>query len=489
MSQSFAPLVGTDTLTASRTIINNNFDALLTTNSGTAFPTVNIAVGMGCYRTDTQRVYRLQSTGPAVWVLVENLNPANNYSKFLYYATNGQTAFTGVDSKGITLNYTVGFVEVNVGGSWLTPDDYVATSGTSITINKPVPLGWPVYIQSLAPFNVADTMSLTQNGADILNKNTFRRNVNAAPKKNYVVNGGMQISLEYNGTAATGQALYAVEQFTTEISSGAAFSIQQVASLTPGGSPNRLRFTVTTADATIAAGEYGDIVTKIEGNRVADLRFGTASAKSFTVQFGVKAPAGTYCIIVLNNAVNRSYVAEYTISAGEANTEVVKSVTIPGDTTGTWAKDTTAGLWVRWSLAVGTTYQQAANAWGTGNTLGSSNQFNFFGTNGNVFELFDVGVYEGINPPEFVPNSYSFDLIECQRYWELIGMTVVTTAPPYANTSWYRVTKRISPTLGIGGNPQGATIGGLATTPVEGVRQLGVSTTPADISITANARM
>lgn len=73
MSQSYQPLVGTDTLTASRTIINNDFDALLTSFSGTAFPTLNIGVGMSCFRTDQNKVYRLRSTGPAVWQLVEDL--------------------------------------------------------------------------------------------------------------------------------------------------------------------------------------------------------------------------------------------------------------------------------------------------------------------------------------------------------------------------------------------------------------------------------
>src|SRR6185436_5646431 len=132
-----------------------------------------------------------------------------------------------------------------------------------------------------------------------------------------------------------------------------------------------------------------------EGLRCSDLMFGTASAKTVTVQFGVKAPAGTYCVSIANASVNRSYVAEYVIAVGEANVDVVKSVVIPGDVTGTLAKDNTNGMSLRWGLAAGTTFQQAAGSWDINNAVGSSSQFNFMGTVGNIFELFDVSLTEG----------------------------------------------------------------------------------------------
>lgn len=72
MSQSYSSLVGTDTLTASRTIINNNLDALLSSFSGTAFPSSPV-VGQHCLRTDQQKIYVCQSTGPSVWYLKVDL--------------------------------------------------------------------------------------------------------------------------------------------------------------------------------------------------------------------------------------------------------------------------------------------------------------------------------------------------------------------------------------------------------------------------------
>src|SRR5262249_4569991 len=110
----------------------------------------------------------------------------------------------------------------------------------------------------------------------------------------------------------------------------------------------------------------------LEGYRVADLLIGTGSAKTIVVQFGVKAPAGTYCVALRNGALNRSYVTEYTIAGGEANTDVVKSVSFSLDTTGTWARDNTAGCYLTWGLMVGSTRQTAANAWQSGNFIGTS---------------------------------------------------------------------------------------------------------------------
>lgn len=236
-------------------------------------------------------------------------------------------------------------------------------------------------------------------------------------KKNYIVNGAMMASQE-NGTAAgTATQYFPVDQFMSNWSNTGTNTVQQVAVATPGGSPNRFRYTATVADASATAAKYALIVQRLEGVRVADLRSGSASAKTITIQFGVKAPAGTYCVALHNATYNRSYVAEYVIAAGEANTDVVKSVTIALDQTGTWAVDNTLGIDVSWCLMCGSTFQTPAGAWAAGNLLGSANQINFLGTAGNVFELFDVGLYEGTVAPPFVVPDYPSEVTLCQRYW------------------------------------------------------------------------
>ena len=236
----------------------------------------------------------------------------------------------------------------------------------------------------------------------------------AVTKKNYIVNGAMQISQENSTGAGTVHGYYPVDQFYAGYAAGGAFSVVQVPNIfTPGGSSYRIRVTITTADAAVAATDQFYITQRIEGVRVADLRFGDTSAKTITIQFGCKAPAGTYSVVVMNGTLDRSYVAEYVIAAGEANTEVTKSVVIPGDVAGSWTLSTTIGLSVRWGLMAGATFQQAAGSWGTTNAVGSPNQFNFMASTSNVFELFDVSLTEGsVAPPALRQRKGRFELLQ-----------------------------------------------------------------------------
>lgn len=240
------------------------------------------------------------------------------------------------------------------------------------------------------------------------------------PKKNYILNSAMMVNQD--GATITASGGYIVDQFVLSFSNAGAVSSVQSAIPTPSGSPYRIRTTVTTADASVGAGDFSLIAQHIEGARVADLQWGTAAAKSITIRFGVAAPAGTYCVVVTNSAFNRSYVAEYTIAPGEATVDVVKSVTIPGDTTGTWLTNSGVGMQIRWGLMAGTTFQQAAGSWGTINATGSPNQVNFMGTNGAIFDLFDVGLYEATSvlPPFIVPDPIAEKQL-CLRYYYRIA--------------------------------------------------------------------
>lgn len=277
----------------------------------------------------------------------------------------------------------------------------------------------------------------------------------ASPARNYIVNGGMMVSQENGSTAVTVTNTFAADQWVQQFGHSGAQSFAQVVSPTPGGSPNRIRVSVTTA-AAITATSYSVIQHKIEGLRSTDLKFGTANAKSITVQFGVKAPAGVYTVCLRNGANNRGYSAEFTISAGEANTDVVKSVTIPGDTTGTWPADNTPSLDLAWALMVGSSYAQPPAAWAAGAFIGSTNNSNFLGTNGNVFELFDVGLYQGTVAPAFQVPDYATELALCKRYCYLgnppaRGLVATATTLSRMGTN-HPVPMRASPTLTVKAN-------------------------------------
>jgi len=270
-------------------------------------------------------------------------------------------------------------------------------------------------------------------------------------KKNYIINGAMQVSQENGTTAGSASGYYPVDMFGVWSGFGGTYNAQQtVSNITPSGSLNRLRVTVAVADAAVAATDNVAILQTIEGLRCAELGYGFATAKTITIQFGVKAPAGTYCVSLQNNAANRSYVAEYVIAAGEANTDVVKSVVIPLDTTGTWLGNNGPGLKVGWTLMSGTTYQQAPNAWAGANAIATSNQFNLMGSTSNIFELFDVSLTEGSVAPPFQVPDYASELALCQRYYykasnEPLGLTA--SAFSCGGIYPYKVVMRATPAV------------------------------------------
>jgi hypothetical protein len=314
-------------------------------------------------------------------------------------------------------------------------------------------------------------------------------------KKNYIINGAMMVSQENGATAGTANGYYAVDQIS--LSGIGSYTAQQVASPTPAGSPNRLRVTVTAAH-TVAANDLIWLEDRLEGLRVADLRYGSAAAKTTTLQIGVKAPAGTYCIAFVNIAgAPRSYVAEYVVAAGEANTDTVKTVTIPGDVAGTWVADNTTGLVVRWALMAGTNYQQTAGSWQSSGITASPNQFNLFGTNGNTFELFDVGLYEGAVAPPFMVPDYASELALCMRYYEKGTQNFISymAASGYLGVQvTFRAMKRALPTLSaLPVAVTNATVLAVDTAATDGCRMTVQATATGAVSLgatwTANARL
>ena len=289
-----------------------------------------------------------------------------------------------------------------------------------------------------------------------------------ATYRNRIVNPAMQISQE-RGTAlvdVTTLTAYTVDQWAAALSTtpGGTLRVQQIASITPGGSPFRLRHTVQAADSSIAAGDVYSIVQYIEGQMVVDARFGTASARQLVARFGVRSSlAGTFGVRLTNSAANRSYVSTFAIAGGEINTDLVRTIVIPGDTTGTWLADTGIGCAFQITLASGTTFQGTSGAWQTGNFSTTSAQTNFMGTGSATFEIFDVGLYVdhfniGTAPSWELP-AWDEDLRRCKRYWQTQEMTARFTASAatqfFETPVYWDATMRVAP---ITSGPTGGTV-------------------------------
>ena len=231
--------------------------------------------------------------------------------------------------------------------------------------------------------------------------------------KNRIYNGQMQID-QRNAGAAVSAAGYTLDRWILGLSTTGAVTVQQD-STAPAGFTKSLKVTVTSSD-TISGTEYVAIRQKIEGYNVADLGFGTASASTVTLSFWVRSSiTGTFGGVFLNSAQNRAYPYTYTISS--ANTFEYKTVTIAGDTTGTWVTDNGTGLDLWFSLGVGSTYSGTAGSWSSSFALSATGATSIMATVGNTFYITGVQLEKGSTATSFDYRPIGTELALCQRYY------------------------------------------------------------------------
>jgi hypothetical protein len=240
--------------------------------------------------------------------------------------------------------------------------------------------------------------------------------------RNRIINGDMRIDQRNAGASVTATG-YPVDRFFGEDGSDAVFTLQQDSSA-PTGFTKSVKATITTADASIGATQYGIFAQYIEGTNVADLGFGSASAKTVTLSFWVRSSlTGTFGGVLTNSGFNRSYPFTYTISV--ADTWEQKSVTIAGDTTGTWLTTTGVGFRVIWSLGSGSTYSATAGSWtSTSTILGATGQTQVISTLNATWYITGAQLEVGSVATPFERRDYGRELAMCQRYYYKIQATV-----------------------------------------------------------------
>ncbi|MBZ9600769.1 hypothetical protein [Phyllobacterium chamaecytisi] len=272
----------------------------------------------------------------------------------------------------------------------------------------------------------------------------------AATDRNILSNGAMQVSQENGNTLGSTSGYYAVDQWLQGFV-GPVVSFQQIASVTPKKSANRIRQIITTADASLTGTEFFGIVQTVEGLRISSLGFGSAGAIPVLLSFGLKAPIGTYSICIRNAALNRSYVKTFAVTV--ANVDTYYSIPIPGDVTGTWVSSSALGMFIGFFFGLGPTFHGTDGAWQAGDIRGTVANTNGAATLGNTFDLFDVALnadpYSTGIAPEWKAPDFGDDLRDCQRYFQRHQVVVETGA---LFQSWaYPVQFRLSPTISGGG--------------------------------------
>jgi len=242
---------------------------------------------------------------------------------------------------------------------------------------------------------------------------------NASIMKNRIINGAMVIDQRNAGASVTlTTTTYTLDRFAFDVSQASKISCQQNAgSVTPPvGFTNYLGVT-SLAATTVGASDYYQLYQNIEGFNSADLQWGTANAKTVTLSFWVRASVtGSYGGAIRNSAQDRSYPFSYTVSS--ANTWELKSVTIAGDTTGTWIGATNGvGIRVFWGMGMGSTFTTTGGAWTAGTYGAPTGSVNMVSTNGATFYITGVQLEVGSSSTGFEYVNYQTSLANCQRYY------------------------------------------------------------------------
>jgi hypothetical protein len=300
--------------------------------------------------------------------------------------------------------------------------------------------------------------------------------------RNRIINGAMVIDQRNAGASVTPtDGTFTLDRWKAKLTQASKFTVQQSSTATTGFINSLL---VTSSSAySVGASDRFDIVQGIEGLNVADLGWGASGASTVTLSFWVRSSlTGTFGGALGNSAGDRSYPFSYTISA--ANTFEQKTITIAGDTTGTWLKTNGAGIYLYISLGAGSTYSGTAGAWNSSFNTSATGATSVVGTNGATFYITGVQLETGSKATSFDYRHYGTELILCQRYYDTSNNTleIITPAGPF--TMRFATIMRATPTLSTSQNS-----GSISDLSVQKGSFRAQSTAIAVLSYTASAEL
>ena len=273
-------------------------------------------------------------------------------------------------------------------------------------------------------------------------------------RRNRIINGAMTIDQRNAGASVTPNNTYTVDRWQIYNSQTSKLTVQQNAgSVTlPAGFNNYLGITSSSAYSVLAA----DLFTLhqiIEGFNWSDMGFGTANAATVTLSFRVYSSlTGTFGGSLRNYSGTRGYPFTYSIPV--ANTWTTISVTIAGDTSGTWVGATDAGcIYVFFGLGVGATRSGTAGSWAAADYRSATGATSVVGTSGATFYITGVQLEANPEATPFEHRSYGEELALCQRYFSIFPSF---SGPANQSTALrgfgsYVVSMRSFPTLAVTG--------------------------------------
>jgi hypothetical protein len=250
---------------------------------------------------------------------------------------------------------------------------------------------------------------------------------------------------------------YTLDRWKASLSQASKYSVQQDAGAVtpPVGFNDYLGVTSTSAYA-VGASDFFFLSQVIEGYNIADLAWGTANAQTITLSFWVRSSlTGTFGGALTNAANDRTY--PFTYSIPTANTWTKISLTVAGDTTGTWLTTNGIGMFVLFSLGVGSTVSGTAGAWAAATYFSATGATSVVGTNGATFYITGVQLEQNTSATPFERRLYNQELANCQRYYdqqveELLSAVASSTTNVQFASARFTQEMRIAPTVTFFGN-------------------------------------
>ena len=278
--------------------------------------------------------------------------------------------------------------------------------------------------------------------------------------RNRVINGAMMISERW-GLAGRVIPLttsdYTLDRWGAQATVAGRLRVQQNGGATapPVGFSDYLRVDTQSPHSSIAS-DYFSLFQPVEGYNVVDLAWGTASAKTVTLSFWARSSlTGTHSGSFANSGGARTYV--FTFSINSANTWEYKTITVPGDTTGSWGFSNDVGLIFRYDLGSGSSYRGTAGSWSSNNFTGATGAVSIVGTTGAFLDITGVQLEAGTIATPFVYRNYTEEMMMCQRYYGRysVGSGGGSSAAGYYASTIFRTPMRVAPTCTVLSNVAG----------------------------------
>ena len=239
-------------------------------------------------------------------------------------------------------------------------------------------------------------------------------------RRNIVYNGAMNVAQRSTSVSDIGgsSGYFTVDRQKISVSSTAGrLTMSQVAVTDLPGFANALKLDCTTADTSIAAGEFLLLHQDFEGQDLQQMKKGTSDAEKVTVSFYVKGNASaTYVVELFDNDNDRSVSQSFSVTTSW--NRVI--LTFPADTTGAFDDDNASSLRMFFWLHSGSTYSSGTlqTSWGANTTANRAVGISsFFDSTSRTFFLTGLQMEVGSQATPFEHRSFGDELALCQRYF------------------------------------------------------------------------